>query len=78
MNIARFIIFIHCREFKVVLHEDPHSIFAPDIEVENTLGPFSYDLSRIYTGKLEGMYDIMFNSFSLLKFTIQTVKSYTE
>lgn len=38
----------------MVLREDPSSIFSPDVEIENTLGPLSYDVSRVYTGTLEG------------------------
>lgn len=42
------------REFKIELREDPSSVFASDIVIENSNGPIDYDLSRIYTGKLEG------------------------
>lgn len=42
------------REFRLHLREDPSSIFAPDIEIENTLGPVNYDISRIYSGVIEG------------------------
>lgn len=36
------------------LREDPSSVFASDIVIENSNGPIDYDLSRVYTGKLEG------------------------
>ena len=42
------------REFRVELREDPSSVFAADIVIENSNGPIDYDLSRVYTGKLEG------------------------
>lgn len=46
---------IYCfRQFNIVLKEDPASVFSPDIEIENTLGPLYYDLSRVYSGTLEG------------------------
>lgn len=40
----------------MVLREDPSSIFSPDVQIENTLGPLSYDVSRVYTGTLEGKF----------------------
>lgn len=46
--------FADFREFRVVLREDPRSIFAPNVQIENTMGPIHYDVSRIYTGALEG------------------------
>lgn len=42
------------REFRIVLHEDPSSIFVPNVQIENTMGPVHYDISRIYSGILEG------------------------
>lgn len=42
------------REFRVVLQEDPSSIFAPNVHIESTVGPIHYDVSRIYSGMLEG------------------------
>lgn len=42
------------RHFRVSLREDPDSIFSPNVEFENTLGPIRYDVSRVYTGTLEG------------------------
>lgn len=42
------------REFRVILREDPDSIFSPNVEIENTDGPIKYDVSRIYSGTLEG------------------------
>ncbi|XP_055696634.1 uncharacterized protein LOC129797822 [Lutzomyia longipalpis] len=43
----------HDREFRLLLHEDPQSIFSPNVEIENTLGPLDFDVSRIYSGTLE-------------------------
>lgn len=37
-----------------MLQEDPSSIFAPNVHIENTVGPIHYDVSRIYSGMLEG------------------------
>ncbi len=37
-----------------MLKEDPASVFSPEVEIENTLGPVVYDVSRVYTGTLEG------------------------
>lgn len=42
------------RQFNVVLREDPFSVFSSDVQIENTLGPLDYDVSRVYTGTLEG------------------------
>jgi hypothetical protein len=39
-----------------LLREDPHSVFSPDVQIENTDGPLHYDVSRIYSGVLEGEY----------------------
>ncbi|GAB0087443.1 uncharacterized protein DMENIID0001_017450 [Sergentomyia squamirostris] len=44
----------HDREFRLILHEDPQSVFSPNVDIENTLGPLDYDVSRIYSGTLEG------------------------
>lgn len=55
------------RQFNVVLKEDPASVFSPEVEIENTLGPVVYDVSRVYTGTLEGKLDFM-NIFFLLSF----------
>lgn len=38
----------------MILHQNPTSVFAPDVEIENTEGPMDYDITRIYTGTLEG------------------------
>ncbi|XP_059610319.1 uncharacterized protein LOC132257444 [Phlebotomus argentipes] len=43
----------HDREFRLLLHEDPQSVFSPNVEIENTLGPLDFDVSRIYSGTLE-------------------------
>lgn len=40
------------------MREDPSSVFASDIVIENSNGPVDYDLSRIYSGKLEGEFHI--------------------
>lgn len=37
-----------------MLREDPRSVFSRDVQIENTEGPLDYDLSRIYTGTVEG------------------------
>ena len=44
------------REFRIELREDPSSVFASDIVIENTNGPIDFDLSRVYSGKLEGKF----------------------
>lgn len=54
-------LFFYYRDFKIELREDPSSIFSSDIIIENTNGPVDYDLSRIYTGKLEGKFTIYIN-----------------
>lgn len=36
------------------LREDPSSVFAADLVIEGTNGPIDFDLSRVYTGTLEG------------------------
>ncbi|XP_017846933.1 disintegrin and metalloproteinase domain-containing protein 10 isoform X2 [Drosophila busckii] len=43
----------HDRDFLLVLRQQPNSVFAHDVQFENTLGPIDYDVSRIYTGNLE-------------------------
>ncbi|ETN64860.1 hypothetical protein AND_003386 [Anopheles darlingi] len=43
------------KEFRLVLREDPRSVFARDVEIENTEGPMDFDVSRIYTGTVEGL-----------------------
>lgn len=58
------------REFFVELREDPSSVFAADIVIENTNGPIDYDLSRVYTGKLEGEFYYINECLSLLTFII--------
>lgn len=44
----------YCREFRLVLRQNPLSVFATDVHIENTDGPVDYDITRIYTGTLEG------------------------
>lgn len=51
-----------CREFRLLLREDPSSIFTSDIQIENTEGPLDFDVSRIYTGVLEGKWKNIFVS----------------
>lgn len=36
------------------LREDPSSVFSSDVVIEGTNGPIDFDLSRVYSGKLEG------------------------
>lgn len=55
---SSFFSFIIFRQFNVVLREDPSSIFSPDVQIENTLGPLNYDVSRVYSGTLEGTYPL--------------------
>ena len=35
------------------MREDPTSVFSSDILIEGTDGPLDYDISRVYSGKLE-------------------------
>lgn len=42
------------REFRVALREDPSSVFSSDIVIENSDGPIDFDVSRVYSGQLEG------------------------
>ncbi|XP_068157635.1 uncharacterized protein Kul isoform X1 [Drosophila tropicalis] len=66
----------HDRDFRLVLHQQPHSVFAHDVEIENTLGPIEYDVSRIYTGGLEddeaAHVQAILTSDNLLDGTIET------
>ncbi|XP_052893648.1 uncharacterized protein LOC128301286 [Anopheles moucheti] len=52
-NVVRLNFRAHDREFRLVLREDPRSVFSRDVQIENTEGPMDYDLSRIYTGTVE-------------------------
>uniref|UniRef100_A0A182UT54 Uncharacterized protein n=1 Tax=Anopheles merus TaxID=30066 RepID=A0A182UT54_ANOME len=52
-NVVRLNFRAHDREFRLVLREDPRSVFSRDVQIENTEGPLDYDLSRIYTGTVE-------------------------
>jgi disintegrin and metalloproteinase domain-containing protein 10 len=45
------------RDFHIELREDPSSVFASDMVIENTNGPLDYDISRVYSGKLEGEFE---------------------
>ncbi|KAL9693462.1 hypothetical protein quinque_012747 [Culex quinquefasciatus] len=40
-------------DFRLVLREDPTSVYAQNVQIENTEGPVDYDLSRVYTGVVE-------------------------
>ncbi|XP_017483422.1 PREDICTED: disintegrin and metalloproteinase domain-containing protein 10-like, partial [Rhagoletis zephyria] len=53
VHTIRLNFFAHDREFRMVLHQNPLSVFANDVEIESTHGPVDYDISRIYTGSLE-------------------------
>lgn len=61
-----FLFFSIHREFRVELREDPSSVFASDILIENSDGPIDYDLSRVYTGKLEGEFRFKFSWCQLI------------
>ncbi|XP_049276550.1 uncharacterized protein LOC125760454 [Anopheles funestus] len=52
-NVVRLNFRAHDREFRLILREDPRSVFSRDVQIENTEGPMDYDLSRIYTGTVE-------------------------
>ncbi|KAI9584737.1 hypothetical protein GQX74_006632 [Glossina fuscipes] len=41
------------KEFRLILRQDPLSVFANDVRIETTEGPMDYDISRVYTGSLE-------------------------
>ncbi|XP_064536171.1 uncharacterized protein Kul isoform X1 [Drosophila montana] len=66
----------HDRDFLLVLRQQPNSVFAHDVEIENTLGPIDYDVSRIYTGSLEddeaANVQAILTSDNLLDGTIET------
>ncbi|CAD6993548.1 unnamed protein product [Ceratitis capitata] len=53
VHTIRLNFFAHDREFRMILHQNPLSVFAGDVEIESTHGPVEYDISRIYTGSLE-------------------------
>lgn len=59
-----------------MLRQQPNSVFANDVEIENTLGPIDYDVSRIYTGSLEddetAHVQAILTSDNLLDGTIET------
>ncbi|XP_058455167.1 uncharacterized protein LOC131432715 [Malaya genurostris] len=52
-NVVRLNFHAHDRDFKLVLREDPGSIYARDVQILNTEGPVDFDLSRVYTGVVE-------------------------
>jgi hypothetical protein len=54
-----FYFLIH-REFRIEMREDPTSVFSSDIVIEGTDGPLDYDISRVYSGKLESEYFLRF------------------
>ncbi|XP_053698666.1 uncharacterized protein LOC128745614 [Sabethes cyaneus] len=53
-NVVRLSFHAHDRDFRLVLREDPSSIYVRDVQIENTEGPVDFDLSRVYTGIVEG------------------------
>lgn len=56
-----FIFCLSSREFRLVLRQDPLSVFSSDVVIENSDGPMDYDISRIYTGSLEGKFEFSLN-----------------
>lgn len=56
-----FIFCLSSREFRLVLRQDPLSVFSSDVVIENSDGPMDYDISRIYTGSLEGKFELSLN-----------------
>ncbi|KAL1403043.1 hypothetical protein pipiens_000928, partial [Culex pipiens pipiens] len=52
-NVVRLNFRAHDRDFRLVLREDPTSVYAQNVQIENTEGPVDYDLSRVYTGVVE-------------------------
>lgn len=52
--------FLFFRDFRLVLREDANSVFSPDIQIENSLGPLDYDISRVYSGVVEGKLILFF------------------
>lgn len=74
-TITLILLFTH-RDFLLVLRQQPNSVFANDVEIENTLGPIDYDVSRIYTGSLEddetAHVQAILTSDNLLDGTIET------
>lgn len=54
------------------LREDPSSVFASDIVIESTNGPLDFDLSRVYTGKLEGEFKDFGQTFYVV--TLSTIR----
>lgn len=74
-TITIILLFTH-RDFLLVLRQQPNSVFANDVEIENTLGPIDYDVSRIYTGSLEddetAHVQAILTSDNLLDGTIET------
>ncbi|XP_053945369.1 disintegrin and metalloproteinase domain-containing protein 10 isoform X2 [Anastrepha ludens] len=77
VHTIRLNFFAHDREFRMVLHQNPLSVFSSDVEIESTHGPVDYDISRIYTGSLEGDANshvhAILTSDNLLDGTIETV-----
>lgn len=62
-------LFNNCREFRLVLRQNPLSVFATDVHIENTDGPMDYDITRIYTGTLEGTFlskDKLFQNIQII------------
>lgn len=76
INTIKLILLFTHRDFLLVLRQQPNSVFANDVEIENTLGPIDYDVSRIYTGSLEddetAHVQAILTSDNLLDGTIET------
>ncbi|XP_055587566.1 disintegrin and metalloproteinase domain-containing protein 10 isoform X2 [Uranotaenia lowii] len=53
-NVVRINFHAHDREFRLLLREDPSSIYARDVQIETNDGPKDFDLSRVYTGSIDG------------------------
>lgn len=66
------------REFRVELNEDPSSVYTSDVVIEGTDGPLDYDVSRVYSGKLEGKILKMTVKFESLGLFIIDVKIYVK
>lgn len=57
LNLSKYVylfFILNFRTFNVLLKEDPSSVYASDVKIETTEGPLDFDLSRVYTGVLEG------------------------
>ncbi|XP_032513009.2 uncharacterized protein LOC116766975 [Danaus plexippus] len=43
----------HNREFRLILHPDPSSVFAEGVQFHSSAGPIDYNTASVYSGKLE-------------------------